>query len=103
MAEEKKRNAPTPRATAWWRRVRSIAATTATTRPARWKSHATAITPNAKLRLPQPERECRLFPAYSTLNFIAGTAWTLSGVWVGRLLMQSKAHGSNLKRLAGGM
>jgi predicted acyltransferase len=41
-------------------------------------------------------------PAYSTLNFIASTVWTLSGVWVGRLLMQSKAHGSNLKRLAGG-
>ena len=27
----------------------------------------------------------------------------LSGVWVGRLLMSSKAHGSNLKKLAGGM
>jgi len=42
-------------------------------------------------------------PAYSTLNFIASTVWTLSGVWVGRLLMKSKSHESNLKKLAGGM
>jgi predicted acyltransferase len=42
-------------------------------------------------------------PAYSTLNFIASTVWTLSGVWVGRLLMTSKAHGSILQKLAGGM
>src|SRR5437016_13678617 len=42
-------------------------------------------------------------PAYSTLNFIASTVWTLSGVWVGRLLMNSKAHASNLQKLAGGM
>ncbi len=42
-------------------------------------------------------------PAYSTLNFIASTAWTLGGAWAGRLLMNSKAHGSNLKKLAGGM
>ena len=42
-------------------------------------------------------------PAYSTLNFIPSTVWTLSGAWVGRLLMQSKAHASNLKKLAGGM
>jgi predicted acyltransferase len=42
-------------------------------------------------------------PAYSTLNFIASTVWTLSGVWVGNLLMKSKAHGSNLKKLATGM
>jgi heparan-alpha-glucosaminide N-acetyltransferase len=42
-------------------------------------------------------------PAYSTLNFIPSTIWTLSGAWVGRLLMQSKAHASNLKKLAGGM
>jgi heparan-alpha-glucosaminide N-acetyltransferase len=42
-------------------------------------------------------------PAYSTLNFLASTVWTLSGVWVGRLLMASKSHASNLKKLAGGM
>jgi predicted acyltransferase len=42
-------------------------------------------------------------PAYSTLNFISSTVWTLSGVWVGRLLMTSKAHRSNLQKLAGGM
>jgi len=42
-------------------------------------------------------------PAYSTLNFIASTVWTLSGVWVGRLLMTSQAHASNLKKLSGGM
>ena len=42
-------------------------------------------------------------PAYSTLNFIPSTIWTLSGAWVGRLLMQSKAHVDNLKKLAVGM
>ena len=42
-------------------------------------------------------------PAYSTLNFIASTVWTLSGAWVGRLLMQSKSHARNLSRLAAGM
>ena len=42
-------------------------------------------------------------PAYSTLNFIASTVWTLSGVWVGRLLMKSKSNAANLKQLAGGM
>jgi predicted acyltransferase len=42
-------------------------------------------------------------PAYSTLNFIPSTVWTLTGAWVGHLLMQSKAHADNLKKLAGGM
>lgn len=42
-------------------------------------------------------------PAYSTLNFIPSTVWTLSGAWVGNLLMQSKSHADNLKKLAGGM
>ncbi len=42
-------------------------------------------------------------PAYSTLNFIPSTVWTLAGAWVGRLLMTSKARGSNLKKLAAGM
>jgi heparan-alpha-glucosaminide N-acetyltransferase len=42
-------------------------------------------------------------PAYSTLNFIASTVWTLSGVWVGRLLMGPKSHAERLKILAGGM
>ena len=42
-------------------------------------------------------------PAYSTLNFIPSTVWTLCGAWVGRLLMQSKAHVDNLKVLAAGM
>src|SRR3954468_24434227 len=42
-------------------------------------------------------------PAYSTLNFIASTVWTLSGAWVGQLLMQSQSHADNLKKLAGGM
>jgi len=42
-------------------------------------------------------------PAYSTLNFIPSTVWTLSGAWVGHLLMQSKAHVDNLKKLAAGM
>ena len=42
-------------------------------------------------------------PAYSTLNFIASTVWTLSGAWVGSLLMKSQSHESNLKKLAVGM
>jgi len=42
-------------------------------------------------------------PAYSTLNFIASTFWTLSGVWVGRLLMTPRSHAERLKVLAGGM
>lgn len=42
-------------------------------------------------------------PAYSTLNFIPSTVWTLCGVWVGRLLMKSKEHKSNLLKLAAGM
>jgi predicted acyltransferase len=42
-------------------------------------------------------------PAYSTLNFIASTVWTLTGVWVGRLLMAPKTHLERLKLLAGGM
>jgi heparan-alpha-glucosaminide N-acetyltransferase len=42
-------------------------------------------------------------PAYSTLNFIASTVWTLAGAWVGALLLKSKAHVSNIVKLAGGM
>jgi len=42
-------------------------------------------------------------PAYSTLNFIPSTLWTLSGAWVGNLLMHSKSHADNLKKLAAGM
>jgi predicted acyltransferase len=42
-------------------------------------------------------------PAYSTLNFMASTVWTLTGAWVGHLLMKSRSHAGNLKRLAGGM
>ena len=42
-------------------------------------------------------------PAYSTLNFIASTVWTLSGAWVGHLLMKSQSHEANLKKLAVGM
>jgi heparan-alpha-glucosaminide N-acetyltransferase len=42
-------------------------------------------------------------PAYSTLNFIASTVWTLTGVWVGRLLMSPKTHLEKLKLLGGGM
>jgi heparan-alpha-glucosaminide N-acetyltransferase len=42
-------------------------------------------------------------PAYSTLNFLPSTIWTLSGAWVGNLLRQSKSHAGNLKKLAGGM
>jgi predicted acyltransferase len=42
-------------------------------------------------------------PAYSTLNFIPSTVWTLAGVWVGQLLMTTRSHGEKLKTLAGGM
>jgi heparan-alpha-glucosaminide N-acetyltransferase len=42
-------------------------------------------------------------PAYSTLNFIPSTVWTLAGVWVGQLLMTRRTHGEKLKTLAGGM
>jgi heparan-alpha-glucosaminide N-acetyltransferase len=42
-------------------------------------------------------------PAYSTLNFIPSTVWTLAGVWVGRLLMKSRDHMRNLLKLAAGM
>jgi predicted acyltransferase len=41
-------------------------------------------------------------PAYSTLNFIASTVWTLSGAWVGRSLMKSQSHEAALKKLAAG-
>jgi predicted acyltransferase len=41
-------------------------------------------------------------PAYSTLNFLASTVWTLAGVWVGRLLMTPRSHSEKLKLLAGG-
>jgi predicted acyltransferase len=42
-------------------------------------------------------------PAYSTLNFIPSTLWTLSGVWAGRLLMAGRSHAATLRALAGGM
>jgi predicted acyltransferase len=42
-------------------------------------------------------------PAYSTLNFIPSTVWTLAGVWAGRLLMNARSHVASLKVLAGGM
>jgi len=42
-------------------------------------------------------------PAYSTLNFIASTVWTLTGVWTGQLLMASRSHPERLNRLVGGM
>lgn len=42
-------------------------------------------------------------PAYSTLNFIPSTVWTLTGAWVGRMLMTSNGHRDNLMKLAGGM
>ena len=41
-------------------------------------------------------------PAYSTLNFIPSTVWTLSGVWAGRLLMTGRSHAATLRTLAGG-
>jgi len=42
-------------------------------------------------------------PAYSTLNFIPSTVWTLSGVWAGRVLMTERTHRGKLKILAAGM
>jgi len=42
-------------------------------------------------------------PAYSTLNFIPSTVWTLAGVWAGRLLMGNKSHKENLTKLGVGM
>ncbi|PYV41354.1 MAG: hypothetical protein DMG06_17335, partial [Acidobacteria bacterium] len=42
-------------------------------------------------------------PAYSTLNFIASTVWTLAGVWAGLLLMARKTDREKLKLLAAGM
>jgi predicted acyltransferase len=42
-------------------------------------------------------------PAYSTLNFIPSTVWTLAGVWAGRLLMNARSHAAALKALAAGM
>jgi len=42
-------------------------------------------------------------PAYSTLNFIPSTVWTLAGVWAGRLLMSNKSHKENLTKLGAGM
>ncbi|MGI9070048.1 MAG: acyltransferase family protein [Bryobacteraceae bacterium] len=42
-------------------------------------------------------------PAYSTLNFIPSTVWTLSGVWLGRLLMTTRSHTEKLRILATGM
>ena len=42
-------------------------------------------------------------PAYSTLNFIASTVWTLTGVWTGQLLMGPKTNAEKLQRLTAGM
>jgi heparan-alpha-glucosaminide N-acetyltransferase len=42
-------------------------------------------------------------PAYSTLNFIPSTVWTLVGCWVGRLLMTGRTHAEKLKVLGIGM
>lgn len=42
-------------------------------------------------------------PAYSTLNFIPSTFWTLSGVWVGRLFMTTRSHTEKLRVLAAAM
>lgn len=42
-------------------------------------------------------------PAYSTLNFMASTVWTLAGVWVGRLFIIRRSHRENLIKLASGM
>jgi heparan-alpha-glucosaminide N-acetyltransferase len=42
-------------------------------------------------------------PAYSTLNFIPSTVWTLSGVWIGRLLMTPRSHREKLRVLAAAM
>jgi len=42
-------------------------------------------------------------PAYSTLNFIPSTVWTLTGVWVGRFLMTGRSHAKVLRVLAASM
>jgi heparan-alpha-glucosaminide N-acetyltransferase len=42
-------------------------------------------------------------PAYSTLNFIASTVWTLAGVWVGRFLMTHRSDRETLRVLAASM
>ena len=42
-------------------------------------------------------------PAYSTLNFIPSTVWTLVGSWVGALLMTGRTHTEKLKYLGLGM
>ena len=42
-------------------------------------------------------------PAYSTLNFLASTVWTLSGVWVGRLLMSGRSDRNKISLLAASM
>ncbi len=42
-------------------------------------------------------------PAYSTLNFIPSTVWTLSGVWIGRLFITTRSHTEKLRVLAAGM
>lgn len=42
-------------------------------------------------------------PAYSTLNFIPSTVWTLAGVWIGQFLMRARTHSQNLKALVTGM
>jgi predicted acyltransferase len=42
-------------------------------------------------------------PAYSTLNFIPSTVWTLVGSWVGWLLMTGSSHKQKLKYLGSGM
>lgn len=42
-------------------------------------------------------------PAYSTLNFMASTVWTLSGVWVGRLLMGNRTDREKMKLLIASM
>jgi len=39
-------------------------------------------------------------PAYSTLNFIPSTVWTLSGVWAGMLFRSQRTHAERLKILA---
>ncbi|MBV8810081.1 MAG: hypothetical protein JO033_15520 [Acidobacteriaceae bacterium] len=41
-------------------------------------------------------------PAYSTLNFIPSTVWTLSGVWAGQLFMTVRTHRQKLQFLAAG-
>jgi predicted acyltransferase len=42
-------------------------------------------------------------PAYSSLNFIASTVWTLTGVWTGQLLIGTLSSSEKLKRLTAGM